>query len=58
MIFYVFGFMVPIIIVIFNASPDGSSELNQICYALAYFTCLGFCGYEFIQMKAQGKEYW
>ena len=55
MVLYVLLFMVPIIVVIFN---DTSPFVNQVCYALAYFTSIGFCGYEFIQMKAQGKEYW
>lgn len=53
--FYVLFFMVPIIVVIFN---DSEPILNQACYAIAYFTALGFCGYEFIQMKAQGAAYW
>lgn len=55
MLFYICFFMVPIIVVVFN---ERSPFINQAGYATAYFTSLGFCGYEVIQMKAQGREYW
>lgn len=53
MIFYTLFFVVPLLMIIFYDDAD----VSRFCYVIGYFTQLFFFGYEMVQARATGLNY-